>query len=250
MERDPIRWKDDPEIERALREDLREVMDMPAPSIDVAAGLSRLEKTIEGGGGGGGLGGLGAGPWIAGAIIVVSVAGALLWRWTREPSVVEAPVAVSAHAPERREDPIAPPSAPARVVEDEEAPPIKIATPRPRVRERTRPSAPVEVPAAIAAPAEAACPDGALAETELLGRARLAANRRDHARALALAEEGERCFPAPRGQFHEERRAIAVLSLSALGRSEEARRRGERFLRLYPNGTQSERVRRALGEVP
>jgi hypothetical protein len=69
-------------------------------------------------------------------------------------------------------------------------------------------------------------------------------------RALELAQKGEMEFP--RGIFAEERRQLLVLALIKLGRENEARRLGLNYLRRYPSGPFSDRVRRALatGIVP
>lgn len=86
--------------------------------------------------------------------------------------------------------------------------------------------------------------DDVLREAKLVAKARdqLA---RDPARALALAEEAERDFP--QGQLVEERRAIAIRALVALGRLDEAERRAEPFLAEYGRGAHAAAVRRALG---
>jgi hypothetical protein len=80
-----------------------------------------------------------------------------------------------------------------------------------------------------------------------------AANRLVHSdpqRALDLIQSGEREFAD--GLFAQERRHLMVLALVKLGRTEEARRVGLNYLRQYPTGPFSERVRRALatGQVP
>jgi hypothetical protein len=80
-------------------------------------------------------------------------------------------------------------------------------------------------------------------EVELIGRAR-AALPRDPAAALALLEEHRREFP--RGALVEERDAIRVLALAALGRIEQARHEAQMFLRAYPFSPHAERVRRAI----
>jgi hypothetical protein len=80
-------------------------------------------------------------------------------------------------------------------------------------------------------------------EIELIGRAR-AALPRDPAAALALLDEHRREFP--RGALVEERDAIRVLALAALGRIEQARHEAQMFLRAYPFSPHAERVRRAI----
>lgn len=89
--------------------------------------------------------------------------------------------------------------------------------------------------------------DSVLREAKLVAKARghLA---RDPARALALAEEAERDFP--QGQLVEERRAIAIRALVALGRLDEAKARAEPFLAEYGRGAHAAAVRRALDGPP
>jgi hypothetical protein len=99
-------------------------------------------------------------------------------------------------------------------------------------------------------PGPSADGDSVLREAKLVAKAR-SNLARDPARALALAEEAERDFP--RGQLVEERRAIAIRALIALGRLDEAQRRAEPFLAEYGRGAHAAAVRRALedaGEAP
>ncbi len=85
--------------------------------------------------------------------------------------------------------------------------------------------------------------DSVLREAKLVAKAR-SNLARDPARALVLAEEAERDFP--RGQLVEERRAIAIRALVALGRLDEAQRRAEPFLAEHGRGAHAAAVRRAL----
>lgn len=107
-----------------------------------------------------------------------------------------------------------------------------------------RPSGVSEKPdAADARPAAEPTMDGVLREAKLVAKAR-SNLARDPSRALALAEEAERDFP--QGQLVEERRAIAIRALVALGRVDEAQRRAEPFLAEYGRGAHAAAVRRAL----
>ncbi len=69
-------------------------------------------------------------------------------------------------------------------------------------------------------------------DSALVERARVALLRARPADALVGAAEHARRFP--RGQFAEEREAIAVQALAALGRSAEARSRAAAFHRRFP----------------
>jgi len=66
----------------------------------------------------------------------------------------------------------------------------------------------------------------------------------DPERALAIARSGERNYP--NSMFTEERRHIIILALIKLERMEEARALAWPYLRKYPRGPYSERIRRAL----
>lgn len=240
MQDDPVRLKDDPDVDPALRDDLARAAEL-TPAIDAVAGLARLRAGIEGAGGGG-LGG--AGPWIAGAALIVALGGGAI-LWALGPSHEgrpPAPAPVAATAPS---EPMVEPAPIAAAVEPEAAP-IELATevpaPAPSPRSTRRARAVASVPVRSTAEPEPAG-DPLREEMALLARTREALPS-DPTRSLALAEEGQRRFPS--GIFAEERDAIAILALSAIGRADEARRRGERFLRAHPSGTFTERVRRAI----
>ena len=65
------------------------------------------------------------------------------------------------------------------------------------------------------------------------------------AQALAWANEGHARFR--RGHLYQEREALALRALDALGRQGELEQRGERYLRAFPNGSFSNQVRQMLG---
>jgi hypothetical protein len=131
-----------------------------------------------------------------------------------------------------------------------EAPPP---TPKPAiVAERPRPlppaPAPVDAPReplAAAAPAPeptAAPPRHNLGEeTELLRRAEMALRAGDGNTALTTLDELSARRPS--GVLLEERMAARVLALCAAGRTEEARREGERFVAARPTSIQAPRIR-------
>jgi outer membrane protein assembly factor BamD (BamD/ComL family) len=93
------------------------------------------------------------------------------------------------------------------------------------------------MPTASAAPAASDVTPGHDAqlagERALLEIARTALGKGDSAAALdALAKHASRY---PRGQMSEEREALAVEALAGAGRMDEARSRGARFRRDFPN---------------
>jgi hypothetical protein len=69
-------------------------------------------------------------------------------------------------------------------------------------------------------------------ELELLGRAQAAYSHRDFGRAIGLIAELTRRFP--NGHLAEEREALRVRSLSALGNTDEGRRAAAAFASRFP----------------
>ncbi|MEM9456109.1 MAG: hypothetical protein AAGF11_18145 [Myxococcota bacterium] len=85
--------------------------------------------------------------------------------------------------------------------------------------------------------------DSVLREARMVAKARSQLSR-DPQRALALVQQAEKEFPY--GQLVEERRAIAIQALVALGRKDEAHRQADAFLARYGRGAHAAAVRRAL----
>lgn len=97
-------------------------------------------------------------------------------------------------------------------------------------------------PAQRAEPAQAPTADPELAEMREIARAeRLLAD--DPERALALTRTLEAGFP--NGRFREERAYLEVMALLELGRTREMHAKAAEFLRAYPAGLYSDRVRKA-----
>jgi hypothetical protein len=67
---------------------------------------------------------------------------------------------------------------------------------------------------------------------------------RDPARALALTQTMRQRFPE--GYFREERAYVEVMALAGLGRTGELREKAAAFLRTYPNGPYTERVKKTV----
>jgi hypothetical protein len=159
--------------------------------------------------------------------------------WPAAP-VASAPDAPVAHAE------IPPPAVPAP------APSSDAATARPGIAIRPAPRhAPSPAPSAATTEATSASaaappppPPAAAAtrdEGDLLDRAAIVLER-NPTEALRLADQHLAAFPA--GALREEREIIAVEALLQLGRVDEARARGARFLQQYPTST-----RRSLMEA-
>jgi hypothetical protein len=86
-------------------------------------------------------------------------------------------------------------------------------------------------------PSSASSADPGALELVLLQRARLALTRGEYGAALAAIAEHRRRFPS--GPLREEREALRIRALEGLGRSDEARRAGERFRERYPRSVLS-----------
>jgi hypothetical protein len=84
----------------------------------------------------------------------------------------------------------------------------------------------------------------ARSEARLVGIAREALQRRDAARALTVLEDTERRFP--NGILLQEREALAISALVALGRKTESAARAGVFLRAFPSSPHAARVRAAV----
>jgi RNA polymerase sigma-70 factor (ECF subfamily) len=116
------------------------------------------------------------------------------------------------------------------------------ASPEPRARgESSEPSNSAEA-APLAAPRPRASTDAELLEMRDIGNAeRLIAT--EPARALAIVQHAQQRFPD--GYFGEERAYVEIMALFGLGRLDEARAKAADFLRTYPDGAYSRRVRHA-----
>ncbi len=85
------------------------------------------------------------------------------------------------------------------------------------------------------------------AERALLDRGRTAFARGDAAACLGLIEEHRTRYP--HGALTEEREALAIRTLVALGRAGDARARGRQFKATYPTSLMLPAVEAALGEA-
>jgi hypothetical protein len=86
--------------------------------------------------------------------------------------------------------------------------------------------------------------EAARAEARLVGAAREALQHGDPGRALVVLEETQRRFPD--GILLQEREALSISALAAVGRKAEAASRASVFLRAFPNSPHAERVRTAV----
>ena len=102
-----------------------------------------------------------------------------------------------------------------------------------------------EPPEPIAPAVSAPKPPELLSEVRTVALARSLVER-DPDAALELLEKTRREHPT--GYFVEERQALTVLALSRAGRQSAAREQAAAFLRSYPNGPFSDRVRAVAGQ--
>jgi outer membrane protein assembly factor BamD (BamD/ComL family) len=86
--------------------------------------------------------------------------------------------------------------------------------------------------------------DAAQREARLIGVARETLQAHDPQGALVLLEDGARRFPS--GILLQEREALSISALAALGRTAEASARARAFLKNFPSSPHAERVRAVL----
>ena len=265
MTSEPIRLLDDSTAASALRSDLQHAAAVEVKGLDFAAGLSAIQQaTATSAAAGSSVGGMSAlGKLGLGAAVVV----ATVWLGLRdrEPSPAGEPVPVASATAEEVHGQRPPPmpeasqpkpavieapvvAEPAEAAQAVELGPVAgsgstpIAEPDPtraeeiRRKPRSAKKTPVEVKVDD-------FDDRLLREARLVARARAALDH-DPKRALSLTRRAEDEFPD--GQLVEERRALAIRALVALGRTDEARRRADAFLARYSRGAHAAAVRRAL----
>lgn len=245
MSRDPVRLLDDPSVLPELRESLRHIERVPPVPYDAQAGLARfldsLPKTAPvdptpatSAGGATGLAKLG--PLVLslaiGGGIGAIVGGALIWK------------ALSVPAPAPSE------TATARVVSPPE-PAEASFEPRNDVVDRVDASTEAASPSASRVSSPVRSPVEAPSRADMLREemAHVAQMRSlvtsQPAKVVQMAGEGHKRFP--KGLFYQEREALAIQALAAMGRRAEARTRGEQFLRAFPSSPMAERIRQASG---
>ncbi len=260
MTNDPIRLIDDPSVVSSLRADLAEAASAGLEGFDLAAGVAGLNAAIAADVTGATAVTTGAakasGGWVGKAIVaaVLVGGGAAAWFATRpDPEASATPAHIAATSVDNAEphraapvESVAQPAAPAPDVHSTPrvpaAVPVEPTSPAPAAVE---PTAPKARPAVKAAHKPAAKPkaNDFVREARLIADARQAL-KTDPQRALALLKDARRSFP--RGMLAEEREALTVVALSALGKSDEAARRGDRFLKKHGKGPYAEAVRQAL----
>ncbi len=240
---DPSRWLDpSSDAPSGARQLLQQAPRVPALTPEARARMAaRVAKVGIAGGA------VAAGAWAWKGLFGVGVMGlatVVFVGVTRHGAPVSQPV----HAPEvvaaphvaAPAVPVAAPSAPVTLdVVAASAPPRVVQSPTPAPVVRPAPSAHV-----VSANAARGNTDD---EMTLLGRAQYLATREPSA-ALVLVQDHATRFP--RGQQVEERERIAVNALVHAGRAQEARARGEAFLRRYPGSIYATPIRDQLRTLP
>lgn len=252
---EPKRWLDDPEAPELVRDHLQRALSVEPPAFDASAGLARFESAVEGTGGASGATASGAGALqlvVLGGVLV----GAGIAAWVAlsgpteplprpqppEPQMVQPETVVLVEDQEASPStppPVVPEEPPA-VIDGEETPPVEATGPEPTTKAEIKKSSPAAKPPPAEPP-----DDSVRREIEALAHARKALGA-DPKRALALVEAADREFK--NGMFGEERAAIRVMALASLGREDEAKRRGEKFLQRYPKSNFADRVRAAIDD--
>lgn len=242
----PPRLLDDPEVGEALKKDLQCAVEHQL-DFDVAAGLARFEAGLAGGTATGGSLAEGAGLKQSALLklLVVGAAGAGIAaavyfssdasqpRPAPTPAETRAAVEKQAPAPEASEPAKKPEIVRADELEVEKAPqqPIKMA------------KQPAASPPSEPKQDEESRDDLLQREVAHLKLVRQALTG-NPARALSLANAGHSEFKG--GVLYQEREALALQALNALGRRAELEQRGARYLQSFPSGSFSDQVRGML----
>jgi hypothetical protein len=248
---DPKRWRE------AEDGELRELVTTlaaakPTPAMHDAV-WSKIASTLppgptsggaSGGGSSGGIGGSLGAKIVGGALAVIAAGGIATWLARSPEPVSTAPSAAtsSAIAP-AASAPIVPPSeAPSAVTVAPEPTPTVVAPSPVRPPARSAPAIvnpPAASSSAPAAPQSSA--DRLREESEGVRRARQLLREKNPTAALAELDRLARRYPA--GPLEEEREVLTIEGLASAGRTDEARRRADRFLMERPQSVHAARVR-------
>ena len=277
LNQDPVRLLDDPSFGASqqgasLQADLAVAADVKLAGLDLAGGLSSLKAAVAAEAGSTGVvapiaaGGSTSMAKVAVGIAIALGVGAAWWGLSDDGGAAKGDPAPMVQAPETPEvptkapakGPVAAPSvvppvpvAPPVVVDDE--PEEAIDEPVPDEEEvLVIDDAPAPRPHARkpgkkktdAAPLSA---EDAIEEASLISRAR-ASLKSSPKQALSLTGKAKRQFPG--GMLGEEREAIAIQALAELGRTDEANKRGKRFLSAHASSPHAAAVRRAIQSAP
>lgn len=265
---EPVRWLDDPDAGAALRSDLAHGATATASGIDYGATLTALRGVIAtqtaplpaaapiasstSVGVKVAIGVLVAGgiaAWLARGDVEKSDAATTIASAQLEPATpnhVRAPEPTPVQptiTPAAKQPAIVVPEVPEEIELVEPTPdeaPVDARSDRKPIKKRVEATPAADTPAVDAPSSDA---DRYVREAKLVAQARRALAD-DPDRALALTRQVEREFPT--GLLEEERRALEIRALAALGRGDEASGAAKGFLAKFPDGPHAAAVRRAI----
>jgi hypothetical protein len=175
------------------------------------------------------------------SMAVVTAAGVGTAMYVRSTPIIQAaPPAAVRTTPS---DPVSP-AAPIPALTDSALPEAVLPPPEPAAMAKRHPT-PRPAPVPTGAPEATASVE---AEMEVIAEAREALRSGEGARALVLLDEHAHRYPS--GALGEERDALRVASLCALGRVAEARAAATQFLRTFPESPHAARVRASCASDP
>ncbi len=273
LTQEPTRLLDDPDLDPSLRHDLELARSHAPVAYSVDAGIARFEQTIHGATTippGGSVSGLRVVGWFVGAVAVLGGIGFLLLGLGGEAestgdAIAEVDRVESTHTVRTEEEPVAvlrssdasggptpvvsesvaeaeerdgagdAGTAPAQSITGGDSPTLDAPTPPRPTSKSHEPKSRPEPPS----------PKPSLADEAAQINAARKALASNPSKTLALMEAAEHEFPD--GSMVQERRGYAILALVALGRSFEADERADAYLKRWPKGPLSRRVRDALG---
>lgn len=250
MTEEPTRWLDDPSIATTLRADLVHGVAATATGVDYAATLTSLRAAIAAQTGPLAPAAMATGTKLGAkvAALVIVAGGAIgWWAATREPATGEGTAATKVSA-------VVDVAAPAPAVPEAEITAQPLARPSVAPTPQVAPTVPAAAAAAADADDDDARPERKVVrnagkgQADYLREAKLIAQARkslagDPENTLALTRTLAREFP--KGLLVEERRALGIRALAALGRTDEARQQAASFLATYGDGPHAAAVRRA-----
>jgi hypothetical protein len=239
MSRDPTRLLDDPSTLGELRSDLALAKSAKPPAFDMDHEVARLSAAI------GTIGPGPQGPSIsqAGTAAAGAAKIAVATKAVLAVAVVGAGVTTYMMMPARE----VPPASPQMPTMAPAIAPSPAPTPEPISTAVEAPVAPSATASSVRRAAAPQVVDDTRQEIADLAEAKRALGS-DPARALAIVEAARQKYP--HGVLGEEREAVGIFALSALGRTAEARTRAASFLSRHPNGPFSEKVRRISDATP
>lgn len=261
MTSDPPRLLDDLSADPALRDDLLNATDVQLAGLDLPAGLLKLKAVTAASAATAGTGMSALGKLGLGAAVATGAVG--LWLTVGEPApppvvstqatVIQPQPAEEEMAPSEAESlvdaaasqvEVVPEARPVQTLEDPER--VEVSEPTSAEPVRAAPRRASSSARRTVKPAPVKPDDRVLREARTVAEARSSLSR-DPARALSLVEGAEKEFPD--GQLIEERRALAIRALAALGRLDEAKKRAKAFVSRFGRGAHAAAVQRAIDEA-